>query len=165
MTVTFLDHDTWFSGLPGVVASAAALITDPAGHPLLVKPNYRDHWSLPGGICEHGEPPHAGCAREVAEEIGISVGPGPLLTVDWAQPLGPAQRPMMSFVFDGGTLADGSGIVLQAEELDDWQFAAIDTLARLLPPYQLRRVSGALAARERGAAVYLPRPQPGGAVT
>ena len=60
-SVNFMDHDTWFASLPGVVVSAAALITDPAGRVLLVKPNYRDYWSLPGGICELGEPPHAGC--------------------------------------------------------------------------------------------------------
>ncbi len=160
MTVSFTDHRTWYSGLPGVVLSAAALITDPAGRPLLVKPNYRDHWSLPGGICEHGEPPHLGCAREVAEEIGLPVEPGPLLTIDWAQPLGPELRPMMSFVFDGGTLADGSGIVLQAEELDAWQFTVPPDLPRFLPPYQLRRVTGGLAARAAGTLMYLPRPQP-----
>ncbi|HTP16373.1 MAG TPA: hypothetical protein VMK13_11110 [Streptosporangiaceae bacterium] len=30
-----------------MVISDGALITDPAGRPLLVKPNYRDCWSLP----------------------------------------------------------------------------------------------------------------------
>ena len=64
-TSNFIDHDTWFAQLPGVVVAAGALITDPSGRILLVKPNYRDHWTLPGGICEHGEPPHLGCAREV----------------------------------------------------------------------------------------------------
>ena len=51
-TRNFIDHDTWFAQLPGVVVAAGALITDPAGRILLVKPNYRDHWTLPGGICE-----------------------------------------------------------------------------------------------------------------
>jgi hypothetical protein len=54
-TSNFIDHDTWFARLPGVVVSAGGLITDPAGRILLVKPNYRDHWTLPGGICEHGD--------------------------------------------------------------------------------------------------------------
>src|SRR5450432_3484921 len=67
----FTDHDTWFAQLPGVVVAAGALITDPAGQVLIVKPNYRDHWTLPGGICEQGEAPHAGCAREVEEEVGL----------------------------------------------------------------------------------------------
>ncbi len=152
----FLDADTWFAQLPGVVVSAGALITDPAGRVLLVKPNYRDHWTLPGGICEHGEPPHAGCAREVAEEIGLSRPAGPLLAIDWSQPYGQQARPIMHFVFDGGTLEDGSQIVLQREELDHFRFTEQAELASYLAPYGIRRVSAALAGRASGAAVYQP---------
>src|ERR1022692_3519136 len=45
----FTDAATWYASLPVLYASAAALITDAAGQVLLVKPNYRDHWTLPGG--------------------------------------------------------------------------------------------------------------------
>src|SRR5580704_411891 len=76
----------WFASLPTMFAAAAALFTDPSGRVLLVKPNYRDHWSLPGGMLEHGEPPHVGCRREVAEELGIDIVPGPLLVLGWAGP-------------------------------------------------------------------------------
>jgi 8-oxo-dGTP diphosphatase len=44
----FTDGAAWFVSLPVLYAAAAALMTDTAGHVLLVKPNYRDHWSLPG---------------------------------------------------------------------------------------------------------------------
>jgi 8-oxo-dGTP diphosphatase len=152
----FIEHDTWFAQLPGVVLAAGALITDPAAKILLVKPNYRDHWSLPGGICEHGEPPHAGCAREVAEEIGLPLPIGRLLAIDWSQPYGLQSRPIMHFVFDGGTLGDGSGIVLQAEELDDFRFTDPGEVASYLAPFGVRRVSAALAARASGAVVYQP---------
>ena len=155
-SVHFTDHDTWFASLPGVVVSAAALITDPAGRVLLVKPNYRDHWSLPGGICELGEPPHAACAREVAEETGLDRPAGALLAIDWAQPFGPEVRPIMAFVFDGGTIDDGRGIVLQHEELDDWRFVGPAELAGYTAPAGTRRVQVALAARASGAPVYLP---------
>ena len=60
--------------------SAAALITDtddPSARVLLVKPNYRGMWSLPGGILEDAEPPHTGCFREVEEELGLSLPAGP----------------------------------------------------------------------------------------
>ena len=53
----FTAAATWYASLPVLYAAAAALITDTAGQVLLVKPNYRDHWTLPGGICEHAEPP------------------------------------------------------------------------------------------------------------
>ena len=154
----FTDHDTWFRQLPGVVVAAGALITDPAGRVLIVKPNYRDHWTLPGGICEHGEPPHAGCAREVAEEVGLTMPAGALLAVDWSQPYGPGERPIMHFVFDGGSVSEGTRIVVQQEELDDFQFADPGRLASYAPSYVTNRIAAALAARASGRAIYQPQP-------
>jgi 8-oxo-dGTP diphosphatase len=156
----FVEPETWHAGLPGVVVAAGALITDGAGNVLVVKPNYRDHWTLPGGICEFGEPPHAGCAREVAEEIGLELPVGALLSVDWQLPLpayGPAARPAVYFIFDCGELGMPPGIRLQADELDDFEFAAPAALAGLLAPFALPRVRAAIAARESGCARYVPR--------
>jgi 8-oxo-dGTP diphosphatase len=123
---------------------------------LLVKPNYRDHWSLPGGILEDGEAPHDGCAREVREELGLSVPAGPLLAVAWIAPDGSRPRPLVAFVFDGGVLEDPSSIVLQEEELDDFRFVPPPELAEYLPPHMAARVTSALQARGTGGAVYVP---------
>jgi 8-oxo-dGTP diphosphatase len=157
-SVHYTDHDAWFAGLPGVVVAAGALITNPAGHVLIVKPNYRDHWTLPGGVCEHGEPPHVGCAREVAEEVGLMLPPGALLAVDWSQPYGPDARPIMHFVFDGGTVSNGTRIVVQEEELDAYQFADPGQLDRYAPRYVADRITAAFAGRAAGGTVYQPKP-------
>jgi len=154
----------WHASLPGVVTTAGALIGDPGGNVLLVKPNYRDHWTLPGGICEFAESPHDGCAREVAEEIGLSLPVGPLLCVDWqlASPVyGPAARPTVYFIFDCGTLPGVAGIRLQAEELDDCTFAAPDALADFLPRSALPRMHAAMAARDSGCIRYVPELETG----
>jgi 8-oxo-dGTP diphosphatase len=150
------DHDTWFAQLPGVVVAAGALITDQAGNVLIVKPNYRDHWTLPGGVCELGEPPHAGCIREVAEEVGLVLPVGALLVVDWSQPYGPGARPIMHFVFDGGTALAGTRIVVQEEELDGYEFADPGQLGRYAPRYITDRIAAALAGRAAGGTVYQP---------
>ena len=155
-SMQFSDHDAWFAQLPGVVIAAGALITDPGGRVLIVKPNYRDHWTLPGGICEHGEPPHAGCRREVAEEVGLELPVGGLLAVDWSQPYGEDARPIMHFVFDGGTVPDGTSIVVQEEELDGYQFAGRGELDRYVPPYVAGRITAALAGRAARRTVYQP---------
>jgi 8-oxo-dGTP diphosphatase len=146
----------WFDGLSTVVAAAAALFTDPAGRVLLVKPNYRDHWSLAGGILEHGEPPHVGCAREVSEEIGLDIEPGPLLVVAWVGPDGVRTKPVLHFIFDGGVLADDTPIRLQSSELDDYRFVDADDLGRYLPALISARVATALRARGTGVTAYLP---------
>jgi len=149
----FMEPMAWHASLPGVIVSAAALIGDGAGGVLVVKPNYRDHWSLPGGICEFGEAPRAGCARELTEELGIDPHVGELLAIDWqpAQEIyGPSARPAVFFIFDGGTLPNLSGIRLQPEELDDCKFAPASELGVLLPSVSLPRVTSALAALSSG---------------
>jgi 8-oxo-dGTP diphosphatase len=152
----FTDHDNWFAQLPGVVVAAGALITDRAGRVLIVKPNYRDHWTLPGGVCEHGEPPHIGAFREVAEEVGLVLPVGSLLAVDWSQPYGADARPIMHFVFDGGTAPDGTRIVVQEQELDAYQFADPGELDRYAPRYVADRIAAAIAGRAAGGTVYQP---------
>jgi len=157
MGVTFTDEAAWYASLATMYGTAAALITSPSGLVLLVKPNYRELWSLPGGVLEDGEPPHIGCAREVREELGLSVPVGPLLAVDWIAPDGPRPKPLIAFVFDGGVLADPSAIVLQEEELDEYRFVPPSAVPGHLPRHVALRVAAALAARRSGAgAVYVP---------
>lgn len=150
------DADAWFASLPGVVVAAGALIADRQERLLLVKPNYREHWSIPGGICEFGEAPQLGCHREVAEEIGLEIAVGRLLAIDWSQPYGTAARPIMHLIFDGGQVEDGAGIVLQEAELDGFRFSAPDELARYLPSPGLARIKGALRAIQSGCTVFVP---------
>jgi 8-oxo-dGTP diphosphatase len=150
------DEAAWYSGLPTMFGSAAALFSDPVGRVLLVKPNYRDHWSLPGGIIEHGEPPHVGCRREVAEELGLDIAPERLLAIDWTPPAGVRPRAMVAFIFDGGILSEHAPIRLQEEELDGYRFVEPGELADYLPAFLATRVSAALAGRAEGATVYVP---------
>jgi 8-oxo-dGTP diphosphatase len=160
VATTFTDEATWYASLATMYGTAAALITSPSGDVLLVKPNYREHWSLPGGILEDDEPPHVGCAREVLEELGLSVPIGRLLAIDWAAAEGNRPRPVVTFLFDGGVLADPSAIVLQASELDEFRFVPPSDVAGYLPDYLTLRVTAGLRARDSGAgpggAVYVP---------
>jgi 8-oxo-dGTP diphosphatase len=153
---TFTDTQAWYAGLATMYGAAAALITDRSGRVLLVKPNYRDHWSLPGGVLEHGEPPHLGCAREVEEEVGLNITVDRLLVVDWAAPDHERPRPVVFFVFDGGEAGPDADIRLQEEELDDCRFTAPGEFGAYLPPFLEARYSAALRARAAGGAVYLP---------
>jgi 8-oxo-dGTP diphosphatase len=155
----YLEPPLWHASLPGVVVAAAALIRDYDGRVLTVKPNYRDYWTLPGGICELGEPPHVGCAREVAEEVGLVRPVGRLLSVDWQQSpaeYGPQARPSMYFIFDGGVVPDGSRVVLQEDELDEFRLNRPEDLGDFLSEPGLRRASAALAALGSDGASYLP---------
>ncbi|MFF9909900.1 NUDIX domain-containing protein [Streptomyces sp. NPDC013457] len=121
--MTTTDYATYIAGLPRVLAAAAVLFRDAAGRVLIVEPNYREGWALPGGTIEsdEGETPRGAARRETAEEIGLDVEPGALLAVDWV--LGVGRPPIVAYVYDGGVLSEErlGAIRLQEEELLSWK--------------------------------------------
>lgn len=151
----FLPPEQWFATLPTSYLASFGLITDPSGRVLLVEPNYREHWTLPGGVVEQDEPPHLACEREVAEEVGLGVAAGTLLAVQWSAPAGPRPRPFCSFVFDCGRVPADAQITLQAEELDDHAFLDPDTALERMHPALAPRLKAALEGRREGRAVYV----------
>jgi ADP-ribose pyrophosphatase YjhB (NUDIX family) len=144
--VTTSDFAAYIAGLPRVLVGAAALFRDAEGRVLLVEPNYRDGWTLPGGTVESddGESPRQGARRETAEEIGLDVELGRLLAVDWVQ--GSARPPLVAYLYDGGVLGerDLKAIRLQEQELLSWRLVPREELAAHLTGASGRRVLAAL---------------------
>ncbi|MFF3499439.1 MULTISPECIES: NUDIX domain-containing protein [unclassified Streptomyces] len=123
MTTAETSFAAYIASLPRVLAGAAVLFRDGEGRVLLVEPNYREGWTLPGGTIESddGETPRQAARRETLEEIGLDREPGRLLTVDWAH--GTNRPPLVAYVYDGGVLTDDDlkAIRLQEEELLSWR--------------------------------------------
>jgi ADP-ribose pyrophosphatase YjhB (NUDIX family) len=150
--VTTPDFATYIAGLPRVLAGAAALFRDTDGRVLLVEPNYREGWALPGGTVESddGETPRQGARRETAEEIGLDVELGRLLAVDWVH--GTARPPLVAYLYDGGVLGedDLKSIRLQEEELLSWRLVPREELGEYLPGALGRRVLAGLDVLAEG---------------
>ncbi|MQY39663.1 hypothetical protein SRB17_76900 [Streptomyces sp. RB17] len=140
------DFATYIAGLPRVLAGAAVLCRDAEGRVLLVEPNYREGWTLPGGTIESddGETPRQGARRETLEEIGLDRVPGRLLAVDWVH--GAGRPPLVAYLYDGGVLteADLKAIRLQEEELLSWRLVPREEITDHLPGALGRRVLTAL---------------------
>ncbi|KUL23736.1 NUDIX domain-containing protein [Streptomyces regalis] len=140
------DFATYLASLPRVLAGAAALFRDEEGRVLLVEPNYREGWALPGGTIESddGETPRQGARRETAEEIGLDRELGRLLAVDWVH--GTGRPPLVAYLYDGGVLGedDFKAIRLQEEELLSWRVVAPQDVPEYLPGALGRRVLAAL---------------------
>ncbi|MDN0201315.1 NUDIX hydrolase [Streptomyces sp. S.PNR 29] len=147
------DFATYIAGLPRVLAGAAALFRDDEGRVLLVEPNYREGWALPGGTIESddGETPRQGARRETAEEIGLDRPLGRLLAVDWVH--GTGRPPLVAYLYDGGVLSgeEFKAIRLQEEELLSWRLVPREELAEYLPGALGRRVLAALDVLAEGA--------------
>ncbi len=150
--MTTTDYATYIANLPKILAGAAVLLRDESGRVLLVEPNYREGWVLPGGTVESddGETPRQGARREALEEIGLEVTPGALLALDWVP--GRGRPPLVAFLYDGGVRAasEFDAIVLQTEELDSWRLVDRADLDKYLLPQLCRRVRAALGALESG---------------
>ena len=135
--------------LPGIPASAGALIFDRAGRLLILKPTYKSGWTIPGGVMEaDGESPWEACRREVREETGIEVARGRLAAVDFRRPR-PDRPGGIRFLFDCGKVSDKAlaDLVLQPEEISESRLAPLpDALALLRGPIR-RRVRAATRGR------------------
>ncbi|WP_333777081.1 NUDIX hydrolase [Streptomyces sp. IBSBF 3136] len=146
------DFAAYIAGLPRVLAGAATLFRDAEGRVLLVEPNYREGWALPGGTIESddGETPRQGARRETLEEIGLDREPGRLLTVDWVR--GPGRPPLVAYVYDGGVLtgAEFEAIRLQEAELLSWRLVGRADIPEHLPGALGRRVLAALDVLAEG---------------
>ncbi len=120
-----------------VVACVGAVIKDDAGRLLLIRRGHdpgRGLWSVPGGRIEAGETDQEAVVREVREETGLVVVPGPLI--------GSVRRP-------GGTDGHGTGI-----ELDIRDYAVTVTGGRLAAGRRRRRRDVGLPRRARHAAAH-----------
>jgi len=146
------DFAAYIASLPRILAGAAALFRDAGGRVLLVEPNYREGWALPGGTIESddGETPRQGARRETLEEIGLDRTLGRLLAVDWVHGVG--RPPLVAYLYDGGVLTEDElkAIRLQEEELLSWRLVPREELTDRLPGALGRRVLAALDALAEG---------------
>ncbi|MFE4969517.1 NUDIX domain-containing protein [Streptomyces sp. NPDC056660] len=139
-------YAAYIASLPRILAGAAALFRDAEGRVLLVEPNYREGWALPGGTVESddGETPRQGARRETLEEIGLDREMGRLLAVDWVH--GTGRPPIVAYLYDGGVVTDADlgAIRLQEEELLSWRLVPRTELTAYLAGSLGRRVLAAL---------------------
>lgn len=61
--------------------SVAGVVVDDRGRALILRRRDNSHWEPPGGVLEHGETIEDGLRREVFEETGLKIEPGPLTGV------------------------------------------------------------------------------------
>ncbi|MFT3886919.1 MAG: NUDIX hydrolase [Arachnia sp.] len=141
-------------GLSGVLESllpkkrliAHALFRDEEGRVLLLETTYKEDWELPGGVVEPGEPPRAGCEREIEEEIGLTVTLGQPLLADWMPPhLGWSDA--LEFIFDGGVLdlATAATLTVHDGELLDLHWVAPEDVPLHVTELSARRIALLLA--------------------
>ena len=154
-----MNQEDFYESLPAKRMGAGALIFNDAGQLLLVKPHYKDYWSIPGGIVEKEESPRQACLREVEEEIGIKLESVKFLCVDWVSTKGDKNE-NLQFIFYGGKLTEDQAgkIEIDDKEITEYRFMDTEKAVELLggPTRNLaKRLPRCLEAIESGKSVYL----------
>ena len=112
---------------------------------LLCQLTYKNDWDLPGGVVEVGESPRLAVAREVEEELGLSIDAGPLLLTDWLPPWS-GWDDAVCLVFDGGVHDETimERVVRQQREIRAARFCTVEEVHDLCADFTARRVVAAL---------------------
>jgi 8-oxo-dGTP pyrophosphatase MutT (NUDIX family) len=152
------DGRSYYESLPRKRMAAAVLLFNEKKELLIVKPNYRNDWLLPGGIVEENESPKTAAIRELKEEIGLNINADKLefAGVDYKSRKDIGGE-MVHFIFSGGALPPEifERIALQKEELDEYKFAPIEEALILLNVHLGKRVAKALNGIKNTTPVYL----------
>ena len=148
------DQNPFYLTQPARRSGSGALFLNAAMHVLLVEPNYKPNWDIPGGIVEQGEDPRTCCQRECLEEVGFENPIGRLLVL--AHQTDPAPRgDSIMFVYDGGVVTDTTAIRLQTSELVSFRFVPAEDLEQVATERLAKRIRAAIIARETGRTIEM----------
>ncbi len=121
--VKFIPWKKYQKTIPKKRMSAGVLFFNKEGMILILKPSYKDNWTLPGGACNKNESPRQTGEREVKEEINIEVNLKRLVAViyNWAK--GDVDENVMWW-FYGGILDERQTkqIKVDGEEILEYRF-------------------------------------------
>lgn len=152
-----MTNEEYLASLSRKIAGSAVIFRDESGDILIVKPDYRDDWLLPGGSIDEDESPQACAIRETEEEIGLTISNPRLVGMCYSRKENFCDG--FTFFFDGGVLDDNAidTIVLQEDELLEFRFVSTEEGQSLLNGAGSVSLSHCLAAIESGTTAYIER--------
>ncbi len=123
----------YYKALPKKRMASGALIFNDNDELLLVKPSYKDNWSIPGGMIDEYESPREACMREVKEEIGIALKDLKFLCVEYTRKIETKDENLF-FMFYGGKLNSQQigEIRTDLDEISEFKFTKTEEAAKLI---------------------------------
>ena len=127
-----LSDEEYFSSLPKKHIGAVVLIFNKKRQLLIVKPNYKDGWSIPGGGVRIDETPMIAALRETKEEVNLDLENIVLVCVEYTNKKG-IKPETLQFIFYGGEIEENeiSKIILNENEHSDFKFVDISEAINL----------------------------------
>jgi 8-oxo-dGTP diphosphatase len=148
----------YYKNLPRKRMASGALFLNSKGEVLIVRPTYKDHWDMPGGVVEKDESPLDACIRECKEELGLVIKPDQarFLSVDYVSDTDD-KGDRLIFIFLGGILSDKdiSAFKLQEKELSEFRFVTAEVAVQLLGDRLKKRVPETMKAAQNNRTIYM----------
>lgn len=155
MTKKYTDKE-YANILPKKQVGTAVLFFNTKGELLIVKPDYKDGWLVPGGSTDENESPLSSAIRETREEIGLDISNLKFIGVYYTQAKG-VYSDSLKFIFHGGVLDDTKirQIKLQTNEITEFRFISTDKAIPLLSNSLKKSIPQCLVAIKNGAVAYI----------
>lgn len=123
----------WQASLPKKKVAVKVILKSDKGNILLVKPDYKDTWQMPGGGVEEYEDPKVAAVRETEEETGVKIEISDLRLVD---SIFKSKEDYLFLLFECTKLyAEDAGYSVEDEEIEEYRFISPAEVATLLPGY------------------------------
>lgn len=150
----------YIKNLPKKRMAAGVIFLNEKKKILILKPSYKDYWSIPGGVIEKDESPRNAALREVKEEIGLDSKSMQFVCLDYMSPQNSGYSTKdenIQFIFYGGVLTaeDIKGIKLDEEEISEYKFVSKEEAIKSVSDRLANRLKPCFEALGKGKAVYL----------
>lgn len=114
----------WLHSMHARPSSAVIILEDDQERALIVKANYKQHWTFPGGMIDAGETPKQAAVREVIEEVGLTIDANDV-QFGWTAARHSVVADTYQFIFKAHLYPGVTDhIILQTSEIDDWRLVS-----------------------------------------
>ena len=155
MPKKFTDEE-YAAMLPKKQIGTAVLLFNEKNELLIVKPDYKESWLVPGGVVDHDESPLSCALRETEEEVGLTFSTLQLVGIYYGPRKG-IFTDSLKFIFAGGVLNDDqiSRIELQEDELQEFRFLSVEKALPYLSSSLQKSIPACLEAMAKGSVAYI----------
>lgn len=155
MKKKLLPQGEYLAQLPRKRMGVCVLFFDESNRLLIVKPNYKEGWSVVGGTVDAEESPRDCALRETKEEIGLVIDDMQFLSIEYIGTIGESIEGL-EFMFYGGILNSNQveNIVIAEDEFDAYQFMEVEKALPLLRESIRRRTLQSLEILKTGKPTY-----------